>query len=529
MLRIKNIKIGVDSNENQLIVKASKQLGVKPSAIKNLSISKKALDSRRKNNLVYVYSVDVEIENEFLYTNIQNVDQVEKYEYKIKQINNSKNRPVVVGTGPAGLFTGLILAQSGLNPIMIEMGKDVDARQADIELFWKTGELNVNSNVQFGAGGAGTFSDGKLTTSVNDSRREKLLSELIRFGAPEEIMYLSKAHVGTDILRDVVRNMCNEIENLGGTILFNTKFIDFELENAKIASITVESNEETKQIACDDLVLAIGHSSRDTFELLYAKKMEMKAKPFSMGVRVEHKQKDVNVCQLGEKYQNLDSASYKLSTHLDNGRGVYTFCMCPGGVVVASSSEIGRVVTNGMSYYARDLENANSAVLVSITPADFNGDENPLNGIEFQRKLEQLAFEMGGSNYYAPVQTVKDYLNNVKTTKLGNITPTYQPGVTYSNLNELFPAFINESLHEALINMGNKMSVFKQEDAVLTAIESRSSSPVSIMRDEQLMANYKGIYPCGEGAGYAGGIVSAAIDGIKVAEQVIANIERNNQ
>lgn len=524
MLRIKSIKLKVHEPESILMDRVIKMLKIKKSEIKSLKISKKSLDSRKAQNLAYIYTVDVECSMEYLYTEHKDVSIVEDYVYEVPKMELKNNRPIVVGSGPGGLLATLILAEAGLKPIMIEQGKDVDARMKDVSHFMKTGELNVDSNIQFGAGGAGTFSDGKLTTGVNDKRREKLMRELVLCGAPEEVKYLARAHIGTDILIDVVREMCSKIIELGGEIRYNTKFIDFKTTDNKVSSIDVQSNDKIETIECEHLVLALGHSARHTFEMLYNNKINMSAKPFSVGVRIEHKQNEVNDCQYGSQACNLDAANYKLSTHLDNGRAVYTFCMCPGGVVVSASSEEGRLVTNGMSYYARDLENSNSALLVSITPDDFNGHENPLGGIKFQRDLEEAAFKLGGSNYNAPIQRVEDFLNNEVTQTSSHINPSYEPGTTYANLHDCLPEFITDALKVGLRDLGDKMSVFKDMDAIMTAVESRSSSPVTIHRDEKHMANIYGIYPCGEGAGFAGGIVSAAIDGIKCAEKVMENI-----
>lgn len=523
MLRIRNIKLKINESEKNIDKKLSKALKCNPKEIISWSINKKALDSRRKDNIKYIYTIDVKVKNETKYKNLPNVSVVEEFFYTVEKVN-SDIRPVVVGSGPAGLFTALILAEANLKPIIIEQGKNVDQRKIDVDTFMKTGTLKPDSNIQFGAGGAGTFSDGKLTTGVNDRRREKLMRELIEAGAPKEIEYLSKAHIGTDILIEVVKNLCLKIEQLGGEFMFSTKFIDFETENNKLKTITIIKNNVQEILPCTHLILALGHSARDTFEMLYKNSITMKAKPFSVGVRIEHPQSAVDLCQYGDLHTSLDTASYKLSTHLDDGRAVYTFCMCPGGVVVPASSEPNRLCTNGMSYYARDLENANSALLVSITPEDFEGDKHPLNGMYFQRKLEEQAFILGGSNYFAPAQRVEDFLLKQPTIEFSKVIPSYQPGVTPTDLHNCLPDFISDALSIGINDLAKKMSVFNNPDAVLTAIESRSSSPVTILRDENFMSNIYGTYPCGEGAGYAGGIVSAAIDGIKCAEQVLKNI-----
>lgn len=526
MLSLKNVKIAIDNEEN-LKKKIIKTLKIRDNELINYNITKKAIDSRDKKNVFYVFNLDIEVKNEKKLLSLKNVSQSKSYKYPIKKINSDKNI-IVIGSGPAGLFASLVLAQSGLKPILIEQGKDVDSRKRDIELFWEKGILNVNSNVQFGAGGAGTFSDGKLTTGVNNDRKLKLFEELIKHGAPEEIKYTSKPHLGTDNLIEIVRNICSEIESLGGTILYETKFLDFIEENEKITSIKIQNMKDLSEteVKCDHLILALGHSARESFEKLYQKGLEMESKPFSVGFRIEHLQEDVNTCQYGDFANKLPAAPYKFNTHLENGRGVYTFCMCPGGEVVASASEEKRLVTNGMSYYKRDLKNSNSALLVNVSQKDFKG-EGPLSGIEFQRELESLAFEVGGANYNAPVQRLGDFLKSQKTKEFKKVIPSYKPGYKSVNLKETFPKFLVDSLEEGILKLQKKVDFLKDEDAVLTAIESRTSSPITIKRDENLMSNIYGIYPCGEGAGYAGGIVSSAIDGMRCSESIIKQLEKN--
>ncbi|MBL0701783.1 MAG: hypothetical protein JJV90_01540 [Spiroplasma sp.] len=528
MLRIKNIKVGIEHSNLDLLNQVSKVLDVTPKLIQDYTIIKKALDSRKKTKMVYIYTIDVKIENEYLYLGHKDVIVVEQFNYEVSSVKNNLERPIIIGSGPAGLLSAIVLAKAGLCPILIEQGRDVELRKKDIDLFWKEGILNPASNVQFGAGGAGTFSDGKLTTGINDKRRDFLLSEFIEAGAPKEIMYLSKAHIGTDILLNVVQNLCNKIISLGGEIWFETKFINFNQVEKNLTQITIEHDNKITNIDCQFLIMAIGHSARDTYEMLYENNFKIQSKSFSIGLRIEHLQSEVNSCQYGEKYPLLDSASYKVSTRTKDNRGVYSFCMCPGGLVVASSSEHNTVVTNGMSYYNRDQINANSAILVSVNPNDFNGDDNPLNGIEFQRKLEHDAFILGGSNYNAPGQLVKDFINKSPSTKFKRIKPSYTPGVTPCNIHDILPKFLSDSLIEGLINLKEGMPIFNNDEAVLTAIESRSSSPIPLNRDETLMSNIKGVIPAGEGAGYAGGIVSAAIDGMKAAENLIAYIEISN-
>ena len=525
LLRISNIKLRADfdpSEENELLAQnIQKILKVKQDKILSFSISKKSIDARKKNNVQLVYSVDVEIENESSYLGIKNVSSVKPIEYVIKKTQKS-TRPVIVGSGPAGLFCALVLAEHGLNPVVVEQGMDVDQRKMAVDKFWKYGVLETNSNVQFGEGGAGTFSDGKLTTGVKNTRIPKILKEFVEAGAPREIAYLSKPHIGTDILITVVRNIRKKIERLGGEVRFETKMKELIIENGEVRGVLLDRQGESDVIETDAVVLAIGHSARDTFYMLKDLGVDMIPKPFAVGVRIEHHQKDIDLQQFGSFANNplLGASEYKLNAHLPNGRGVYTFCMCPGGHVVAAASEKNAVVTNGMSYSARSGENANSALLVSVTPNDFNGDV--LAAIEFQRKLERKAFELGGRNYFAPVQLVGDFLANKGSKQLGDVIPTYTPGVTPTDLRECLDDFIVDSLKDGLRGMDKKLTGFIKHDAVLSAVESRSSSPVTIKRNPLTFeSNIKGLYPCGEGAGYAGGITSSAVDGIKCAEALM--------
>ena len=525
MLRISNIKLRADfepSKENELLAqKVQKLLRVKQDKILSFKISKKSIDAREKHNILLVYSVDVEIENEKSFLGIKNVSSIEPIEYVTKKTKKT-TRPVVVGSGPAGLFCALVLAESGLNPIVVEQGMDVDQRKIAVEKFWKYGVLETNSNVQFGEGGAGTFSDGKLTTGIKNTRIPKVLKEFVEAGAPKEIVYLSKPHIGTDILITVVRNIRKKIIQLGGEVRFETKMQELMIENGEVRGVLLERHGKTEAMETDAVVLAIGHSARDTFYMLKDLGVDMIPKPFAVGVRIEHHQKDIDLQQFGSFANNplLGASDYKLNAHLLNGRGVFTFCMCPGGHVVAAASEKNSVVTNGMSYSARSGENANSALLVSVTPNDFNGDV--LAAVEFQRKLERKAFELGGRNYFAPVQLVGDFLENKGSKQLGDIIPTYTPGVTPTDLRECLDEFIIESLKDGLRVMDKKLAGFIKHDAVLSAVESRSSSPVTIKRNPLTFeSNIKGLYPCGEGAGYAGGITSSAVDGIKCAEAIM--------
>lgn len=533
MYRLENIKIRENLEENEVLEKACKQYKINSNDIKEYKIFKRSIDARNKEDIFFNYTIDVELKNDKFIKNAKKIE-LDNKELIVNVNRKSEFRPVVIGAGPAGLFCALVLAYNGLKPILIEQGKKVEDRQKDVEEFRNTGKLNINSNVQFGEGGAGTFSDGKLTTGISSGYCRNVLEEFVKYGAPKQIMYMNKPHIGTDNLINIIANIRNEIIRLGGDVLFEEKFVDFEAEGGKLTSIkcyslnnTIQENDNIKildknniQIKTDTLVLAIGHSARDTFEKLYEKNIYMEKKNFSVGVRIEHKQEMINKSQYGTKTKlKLPSAEYKLAYH-GKDRSCYTFCMCPGGEVIASSSEEGTIVTNGMSKFARDGENANSAVLVNVVPEDFEG-ESPLEGIYFQKELEEKAFELGGSNYFAPIQRFEDFLNNKKTEKLGNVKPTYLPGVTFSNLNEILPDFVSKTLKEGILDFDKKIHGFASPDSIITGVETRSSSPVKIPRDECFMANIKGIYPCGEGAGYAGGIMSAAVDGIKCAMKIM--------
>lgn len=513
MIKITNIKIKADLSDDELFEKIYKKYKINKNDVTERRIIKKSIDARNKADIFYNYSVELECKNE---NKIKNVQIVKKEEpFKIIVNRKSSKRPVIIGAGPAGLFSALTLAQNGIKPIIIEQGKTVDERKKDVEEFQKTGKLNTLSNVQFGEGGAGTFSDGKLTSGIHNPLCKIVLKEFYNLGAPEQILYINKPHIGTDNLINIIRNMRNEIIKLGGEFLFNEKVTDFEFENSKVTAVIC-----SKRIETDTVILAIGHSARSTFEKLYEKGVKMEKKNFSIGVRIEHKQSMINKSQYGEITKlKLPPAEYKMAYHGEN-RSCYTFCMCPGGTVIASSSEPETIVTNGMSVYARNGENANSAVLVNVTPNDFKG-ESPLEGMYFQKDLEQKAFKLGGSNYNAPIQRFEDFENNVKSTHIGEIKPTYKPGVTLSNLNEILPDFISKTLVEGIKYFNKSIKGFAHPDAILTGVETRSSSPVQITRNENKQSNIKGLYPCGEGAGYAGGIMSAAVDGIKCAIAVL--------
>ncbi|MDR7857676.1 FAD-dependent protein [Tissierella sp.] len=523
MIRIQDIKLNLKEDKSKLKEEILKALNIKEEYIISYSIFKESIDARKKNDIHFVYTVDVEVSNEDkILKKSKNkkisISPIISYDYVNKGEKNISKRPVIVGMGPAGLFAGLILAQMGYKPILLERGKAVEERAIDVELFWNTGKLNTESNVQFGEGGAGTFSDGKLNTLIKDPRSRKVLEEFVVAGAPEDILYKNKPHIGTDILRNVVANIRKTIISLGGEVRFQSKVTDLIIEDEKVTGVIVNNNDT---IYTDILILALGHSARDTFQMLYNRQLSLVQKAFSIGVRIEHPQEIIDKSQYGDfaKDSKLGAADYKLSGHFDNGRSAYTFCMCPGGEVVAAASEENRLVTNGMSYHARDKENANSALLVGITPEDF-GSPHPLAGVEFQRRLEEQAFQTGGGDYTAPAQLVGDFLRDIPSEKLGIVKATYAPKIKLTDLRECLPGYVVETIKKALPEFNKKIEGFAHPDAIMTGVESRSSSPVRIQRDNNYESNIKGIYPVGEGAGYAGGIISAAVDGIRIAEQI---------
>jgi uncharacterized FAD-dependent dehydrogenase len=531
MIRIQQVKLPINHSEDDLYIKAAEALKVKKEEIQTLTIFRKSIDARKKEEILFIYALDVELDHEIkISKRNNNISAVEPFIYEVEATGEKPltNRPVIVGCGPAGLFCALLLAEKGYNPIILERGKKVKERVKDIDKFWKDGTLNERSNIQFGEGGAGTFSDGKLNTLIKDrsKRGKKILEEFVEAGAPAEITYINKPHIGTDLLRGCLVNIRKKIISLGGTFRFEECVTDINIKDNSVYRIVTESD----IIETDVLVLAIGHSARDTFEML-SSKLELIAKPFAIGVRIEHPQKMISEAQYGDMagHPGLGPADYKFVHKCKNGRSCYTFCMCPGGIVTASASEKGGVVTNGMSFHERDLENANSAVVVSIAPEDFGGDKNPLAGMEFQRKLEQKAFELGGSNYRAPVQLFKDFKEKKVSTSFGEIYPTYRPGATFANLWECLPDYVCDNIVEGITAFGKWLENFDRDDAVLTGVETRTSSPLRITRDEDdFQSNIKGIYPCGEGSGYAGGIMSASIDGLKVAEQIIKTFKPFN-
>ncbi len=513
MIRIDNIKIYEDLTEEELIDKILHKNKISLNDFISLDIVKKSIDARDKRNVHYNYSVNIKLQDE------------SKYSFKHKEIpkevpisknRNSKYKPIIIGSGPAGLFCALTFIDNGYKPIIIEQGSSVEDRIKYVEEYKSTGKINELCNVQFGEGGAGTFSDGKLTTGINSPYIKRVLENFHKFGAPKEILYLNKPHIGTDNLINILKNIRKYIESKGGKYYFNTKLTDIESKNEIVKIKTTNGEFET-----DALVLAIGHSARDTFKMLKEKNMNMLRKNFSVGVRIEHKQSMINESQYGTFTKlNLPPAEYKLVYHGEDDRSCYSFCMCPGGEVIASSSESESIVTNGMSVFKRDKENANAALLVNVLTTDFEGND-PLAGMYFQEELEHKAFILGGSNYNAPIQRVEDFINNRKSTNIGSIIPSYKPGYTLCNLNDILPNFVSKTLKEGILSFDHKIKGFANPDAILTGVETRSSSPITIPRNEDLMSNIDCIYPCGEGAGYAGGITSAAVDGIKVAISII--------
>ena len=518
MLKVNQVKIDVlkDNNENHLKALARK-LNVNISDIISYKIHKQSLDARNKNQIFYVYTfiVTVKNENKVKLNNDINKYEIPKYHFPITGQEILNYRPIIVGAGPAGLFAAYMLAENGYKPLIIERGQMVKQRIKAVQEFWQTGRLNPNSNVQFGEGGAGTFSDGKLNTSVKDDViHQKVFAIFTENGAPHEITYNYMPHIGTDKLVDIVKNMRNKIIAMGGKFLFDTQMTNIIHENNQIKAIEINYQEI---INCEVLILALGHSARDTFKMLYENKLQMEAKPFAVGLRIQHPQQLIDTNQYGEKYQSiLHNASYKLTYKCPDKRGVYSFCMCPGGYVVNASSEKGHLAINGMSNYLRDSGIANSAIVISITPSDFG--MHPLDGINFQRSLEKKAFDIGQGNI--PTQLLKDYENSTISQNFKSIVPCYKGKYTFANLNDLFSQTINNDLKQALKHFDSQIKGFAREDAVLSGIESRTSSPVKIIRDANLESSIKGIYPCGEGAGYAGGITSAAIDGIKIAQAI---------
>ncbi len=533
MIRINNVKLKLGYTDDDIRKAVEKELRTDSKYIDSVTLHRRSIDARHKNDVHYIATLDVvaSVNEQKLLSKAKskNVNICEEYRYIAPYKKTLSQRPVVVGFGPAGMFCALVLAQCGQRPIVIERGEDVDTRTKKVETFWSDAVLDTKSNVQFGEGGAGTFSDGKLNTGTKDSRSRKVLLEFVSHGAPDEILYNAKPHIGTDKLRETVKNIRKDIISMGGDVWFNTKLLKINHKDNNVTSVLVErecdgvmSNEV---IETDNVVLAIGHSARDTFHMLKDMGMILEQKPFAIGARIEHLQDDINRAQYGDfaNSKHIGAADYKMNIKAQSGRGVFTFCMCPGGMVVAAQSEKNTVVTNGMSNFDRDNVNSNAALLVNVYPNDFMSDD-VLAGVEYQREIERKAYINGGGNYSAPVQRVGDFLSNHNSTSLGNVIPSYKPGFSFAKLDNYLPDYVTAAMREGIVKLNNKLSGFAHPDAILTGAETRSSSPVRIKRDDNMQSILiKGLYPCGEGAGYAGGIISAAVDGIKCAEQILIN------
>ena len=526
MIRIRDISMPPEHDTNQLLFEAARSLKVTGSKIRKLTIVRRSVDARKKPDVRIIYTVDVALdgnEQKILKNSGCKKAAIIKREFyrPVKASVIPKQRPVVVGFGPAGMFAALVLSIAGLRPIVLERGGDAVTRHEKVQHFFETGTLDLRSNVQFGEGGAGTFSDGKLNTGVNNVRIGWILEQFVKFGARENILYDAKPHIGTDVLLNVVQNLREFIISLGAEVRFNTQVTNILQEDGKLTGVVTEDGES---IRCDHVILAIGHSARDTFSMLHEQQIPMEPKPFAMGVRIEHKQSMIDQAQYGSDTLPLPPADYKLVKHLED-QTVYTFCMCPGGYVVAAASEEGGVVTNGMSYADRDGENANAALLVTVNPREFPY-EGVLGGVKWQQEIERKAFAVSGS-YNAPAQTVGDFLAGKASTGCAGVQPTYRPGVHWCDLRDVLPKMLTDALAQALPQLDRNLKGFADPQAVMTAPETRSSSPVRILRDESRQSALRGLYPSGEGAGYAGGIMSAAIDGMMSAEALIEHLGGN--
>ncbi len=538
MITVRNLAVPLSTGEPsahaELMRTAAEHLDIDVARIASLRLLKRSVDARRKSDVHFVVSLGVTLDDALPEDEAAVVRRVGHDDVFVadaepppviaRLATAPQVRPVVVGTGPAGLFAALALARSGARPLVLERGQAVGPRVRAVDAFIRDGVLDPESNIQFGEGGAGTFSDGKLTTNTRDPRCRSVLATLVGAGAPEEILWQAKPHIGTDHLTGAVKRLREEIESLGGEVRFGTRLSDLILDaDGHLRAVVTQSDRGCEEIAAEALILATGHSARDTFEMLHGRGARLAQKAFSIGVRIEHDQLMVDRAQYGSAagHPALGAAEYKLSCHLPSGRGVYTFCMCPGGWVVAATSEAGGVVTNGMSRFAREGANANAAFLVSVAPTDFE-DDHPLAGVRFQQRWERAAFELGGRAFRAPAQLMGDFLQGVSSSAAGAVQPTYPLGVEYTDLARCLPEFVVSSLREAAPLLDRRMRGFATADALLTGVETRSSSPVRVVRDDALQSNLRGVYPCGEGAGYAGGIMSAAVDGMRCAEAVLS-------
>jgi len=532
MIKLEGLRLRPGGGNADLRAQAARLLRLRPEDLRSLQVLRRSVDARGDVTLAYTLAVSVDNEAAVLRRcrshKASRLSPEPAYQFPEPQ-PPPDIPPVVVGAGPAGLFAALVLAKAGQRPILLERGRPVEARRADVERFWSSGTLDLESNVQFGEGGAGAFSDGKLNTGTRDIRHRFILEQLVSFGAPPDILIDARPHVGTDRLHTVLQNLRRELVESGTDIRFETRLADLRTEGGALAGAEAEGPAGRAFLPCRALILCPGHSARDTFEMLCKRGVPMEAKPFAVGVRIEHRQADCDAAQYRRYagHPGLPASSYKLSCHLPTGRGVFSFCVCPGGEVVAAASEEGRAVTNGMSEFARDKENINGALLVNVTPEDWDG-ASPLAGVAFQRRLEEAAYALGGGGYRAPAQRVEDFLARRASSGPGRVLPSYRPGVAWTDLHECLPPFVSEALEEALPILGRKLRGYDAPDAVLTAVESRSSSPLRVLRGQDGQSALRGLYPCGEGAGYAGGILSAAADGMRCAESLLANQQQGD-